>query len=131
MYLEVKLIIGLVADLIISKWHISHGHIKEIILKIGLFISADTHICLRIKLLCDATCQIIKFHSIQFAVLHFLRQHTEEVSYTHSRFKDISLFKAHLPQCFIDISYDHGTCEMCVKGTLPSRIIFIRCQHTL
>ena len=64
MYLEVKLIIGLVADLIISERYVSDRHIKEIILEVGLFISADTHICLRIELLCDTACQIIKLNSV-------------------------------------------------------------------
>ena len=64
MDLEIQLIIRLVTYLIIPERHISHSNIKEIILKIGLFISADTHICLRIELLCDAACQIIQLHSV-------------------------------------------------------------------
>ena len=64
MDLEPQLIICPVRHLIITEGHVSYRHIKEIILKIGLFISADTHICLRIELLCDAACQIIQLHSV-------------------------------------------------------------------
>ena len=64
MDLKIQLIIRLVAYLIISERYVSDRHIKEIILEVGLFISADTHICLRIELLCDAACQIIKLHTV-------------------------------------------------------------------
>ena len=48
MDLEPQLIICPVRHLIITEGHVSYRHIKEIILKIGLFKTADTHISFRI-----------------------------------------------------------------------------------
>ena len=64
MDLEAKLVICPIRHLIITERHVSHSHIKEIILKIGLFKTADTHIGFRIKLLCDTPRDIIKLYTV-------------------------------------------------------------------
>ena len=64
MDLEAKLIICPIRHLIITEGHVSYRHIKEIILKIGLFKTADTHIGFRIKLLRNTSRDIIKLYTV-------------------------------------------------------------------
>ena len=115
MDLEIQPVIRLVTYLVVSEWHVAYGHIKEIILKIGLLKAADTDIRLGVKLLCNAPGESVKLHAVQPAVLHRFRQHSEKVPDAHGRLQYISLFKSQLTQNIINTPDDYRACKMCIQ----------------
>ncbi len=83
MHKEIVPVIPFVRHFVISKRHIANDNIKEIIRIICLFKSCDLYICFGIELFCNPSGNIVKFHTIQPALLHFLRQHTKKIPDAH------------------------------------------------
>ena len=94
MNLKIVLVILWIKYLIISKWYISHNHIKEVVLKISIFKPPNTDIGSLVKLLCYSTWYIIKLYTIKIALTYGRREITKKVSYTTAWLKDISTLKA-------------------------------------
>ena len=110
----------------ISKRYISNCHIKAIVWRIGLFKSFDLHICLRIKLLCNASGNAVQLYSVKPALFHGIRHHTEKVADTHGRLQYISFGKSHFLQCFVHLADNDRTCIMGIQGTLPCHAVLLR-----
>ena len=49
-----------------------------------------------IELLCDTCGNLINLHTVNTAVLHTLRQHTDKVTDTAGRLQNVAFLKAHL-----------------------------------
>ena len=80
---EVILVVLRIKYLIISKWHISDNHIKEVIRICGILKSCDTDIGILIKLLCNSSRNAVKLHSIQLCFMHCFRHTSKKVTDTH------------------------------------------------
>ncbi len=93
-------------DGILAKRHIPYGQIIKISPVSGLK-ARDSDVCLGIELFCDASGDGIQFHAVQFAPLHFLRQHTEEVSHPAGGFQDVAGLESHFPHRLIN-GLDYG-----------------------
>ena len=109
---EIIFIILPVRHLVLAERHISHRHVKKIVRVVRLFKAGDLNIGFRVKLLRNPPGDPIQFHAVQPALLHILRQHTEEIADTHCRLQYISFFKPHMFQGFIDTADNHGACVM-------------------
>ena len=101
MYLEMMAVIFLIHNAVVSKRHIADHHIKEIIGVGCLFKTINGNRCFLVKLFGNKPGDAIQLHTVQSAVLHFLRQHTEEIADTHGRLQNISALKSHLRQGII------------------------------
>ena len=93
-------VIGWVVDLILSKGNITDSQIEEVT-AIRLFKTGNGDVCLWVKLLGNPAGDGIQFHTVKAAVTHLIGKHTEEVTYTHRRFQDITALEAHVAKCFI------------------------------
>ena len=120
---KTKFVIGLIADTVVAKWHIAHGQIIEVA-PVGGFKACHLDFCLRIQFLRNAPGDGIKFHAIQPASHHGIRQHTEEVTDTHRRFQNIAFLKSHTIQCFIDCTNHGRTGVMRIQSRSPGCGIF-------
>ena len=58
---------------VISKRHVADHHVKEIIGICGFLESVHRNVRFLIKLFCDSSRDAVKLHTVQTAVLHFLR----------------------------------------------------------
>ena len=119
-------VIRLICHLILAKWNISHHYIKKIIGMVGFLKSSDLDICFWVKLFRYPSCQAVKLHSIQAALLHRFRQHSKEISRPHRRLQDISFFKPHPAKCFINGTDDYRGSIMGIQGGLSGGNIFFR-----
>ena len=63
---------------------ISYCNIKKLVWKICFFKSRNPDIRIRIKHFCNTAADTVKFHTIKPAVLHVFRQHSKEMSCSHS-----------------------------------------------
>ena len=88
-------VIGWVIDLILPEGNVAHGKVKEVT-AVCFLKTADGDIGFGIQLLGDPASDGIQFHAVQTAVLHLLRQHTEEVADTHRRFQNVAGLETHL-----------------------------------
>ena len=123
---EIVFIILLICHLILTKRYISDCHIKEIVRIIGLFKAFDLHICLRIKLFCNASGDTVKLYSVKPAFFHGIRHHTKKVADAHGRLQYISFGKSHFLQCFVHLADNDRTCVMGIQGTLPCHAVLLR-----
>src|SRR5699024_3277281 len=82
----------------------------------------------RIEFLSDTPTDGVQLHSIEIAVSHGVREHTEKVTDTHCRFQNISCFKSHLSDRIIDGTNDGRTGIVGIQGTSSCCGIFFRRQ---
>ena len=73
----------------------------------------------------------VQLHTVQTAVSHFLRHHTEEVAHTHRRLQNIAGLKAHAPHRFIDGLDNRRAGVVGVQGGASGGCIFLRGQQFL
>ena len=126
---KAQLIVWFIIDLIITKWDIANRQIIKITTVSG-FKSGNSDLCIGIQLFCNTPGNAVQLHTVKTALLHTLRQKTEEVSNTHGRLQNISLAEAHLLHGIVN-RVDHcGTGVMCVQGGSPGGRIFLRCQNS-
>ena len=92
---KTELVKSPVADLILSKRHVAHGEVEEV-LSVGGFKAGHGNIRLWIELLCDASRDGIQLHAVEPAAFHALRQHTEEVAHAHAGLQNIAGLEAHV-----------------------------------
>ena len=128
MNVEIQLVVDFVIDLILTKRHIADGKVKEVTPVSGLK-AAYCDVRLGIELLCDTPGNRVQLHTVQTAVSHFLRQHTEEVAHTHRWLQNISGLKAHAPHRFIDCLDNRRAGVMGIEGRASGGGIFLRGQQ--
>ena len=127
---EIQLVIGFVPDLILAERHIAHRQIVEVP-PVGGLKSGHGDVRLGIKLPSNPPADGIQLHAIQTAVLHFLRQHTEEVAHTAGRLQDVASLKSHAAHGFIDGSDHRGAGVVGVEGRPSDGSVFLRGQQLL
>ena len=76
-------VISAVTDLIRPKWNIAYHTVEKAVRITGFLKSLYGNLIFLIKLFCNSSRDDVKLHTVQTAVLHFLRQHTEEITDTH------------------------------------------------
>ena len=123
MNVEIQLVVGFVIDLILTKRHIADGKVKKVTPVSGLK-AAYYDVRLGIELLCDMPGNRVQLHTVQTAVSHFLRQHTEEVAHTHRWLQNISGLKAHAPHRFIDCLDNRRAGVMGIEGRASGGSVF-------
>ena len=109
----------------IAKRHIADGHIKEAVRHLHLFKAIHGNAAVLIELLCDPSADGVDFHTVDFAVRHAVRQHTDEVANTAGRFQNISLPEAHLRKCLVHSPDDDRGGVKGGKGTGSGGGIFV------
>ena len=123
--IEAQLVVGGIVDLVLPKGYVANGKVKKV-LPLGGFKAADGDIGLWVQLSGDPPADGIQLHTVQAAVAHFLREHTEEVAHAHRRLQDIAGSEAHISDCFIDGADDRGACVVGVQGRRTGGGVFLR-----
>ena len=96
-----QLVVRLVVDFIIAKWHIAHGKVIEIAAVSG-FKSGNFYASFRVELLRNATCNAVQFYTVQAAVCHAVRQQAKKITNAHGGFQYIAAAEAHALYRIID-----------------------------
>ena len=124
---EPQLIIGLIRNLIVAERNVADCQIIKIP-AIRSFKARHLDFSVRIEFLSDTPTDGVQLHSIEIAVSHGVREHTEKVTDTHCRFQNISCFKSHLSDRIIDGTNDGRTGIVGIQGTSSCCGIFFRRQ---
>ena len=103
---ESQLVVRLVVDLVVAEGHVAHRQIVEITAVCGLK-ARHGNVGLRVQLFGDAPGDGIQLYAVQTAVLHGVRQHTEEVAHAHTRFQNVTAAETHALHRIVDTT-DHG-----------------------
>ena len=125
---KAQLIVRFIIDLIIAKGDIANRQIIKITTVSG-FKSGNSDLCIGIQLFCNTPGNAVQLHTVKTALLHTLRQKTEEVSYAHGRLQNIALTETHLLHGIVNRMDHRGAGVMCVQGRSPGSRIFLRCQN--
>ena len=102
-----QLVVRLVVDFVLTERHIAHRQIVEITAVSGLK-SSHCNVCLRVQHLGNAPGDAVQFHAVQTAVLHGVRQHSEEVAHAHGRLQNVARPEAHALHGIIDTTDNGG-----------------------
>ena len=105
---EVVPVIPLILHLELPERDISDCNIKETVRVCGVFKSRDRDILPLIQLLCDATGDAVKLHTVKTGFTHALRHKSHKVSDAAGRFQNVAAGKAHIFKCFVDCLDDYG-----------------------
>ena len=116
-----------VRHLVIAKRHIADGDIKKVF-AVRLFKARDLDSRIGIELPRHASRDAVQLHTVQPALAHAFRQHTEEVAHPAGRFKHVSVLKAHAVQGFIHHPDNDGAGIVGIQGGAARRRIFLICQ---
>jgi len=103
---ESQLVICLIVDLVLTKGHVAHRQIVEIS-AVGSLKTGNGNVGLRVQLFGDAPGDAVQFHAVQPTALHGVRQHSEEVTYAHTRFQNVTAAETHTLHRIVDTT-DHG-----------------------
>ena len=118
-----QLVVRLVVDFIIAKWHIAHGKVIEIAAVSG-FKSGNFYASFRVELLRNATCNAVQFYTVQAAVCHAVRQQAKKITNAHGGFQYIAAAEAHALRSIIDGTNHHRGRIVCVQGAGTGGCIF-------
>ena len=122
---KTELVKSPVADLILSKRHVAHGEVEEV-LSVGGFKARHGNIRLGIELLCDASRDGIQLHAVEPAALHLLRQHTEEIAHAHAGLQNIACLEAHALHRVVNGADNGGTGVVGVQRGRSGGGVFLR-----
>ena len=103
---ESQLVVRLIVDLVLTERHVAHRQIVEITAVSGLKASHG-NVSLRIQFFRNTPGDAVQFHAVQAAILHGVRQHSEEVAHAHTRFQNVTAAEAHALHSIVDAT-DHG-----------------------
>ena len=121
----VVFVVFLIPHLKVAKRHIADGHIKEAVGHLHLFKAIHGNAAVLIELLRNPPADGVDFHTVDFAVCHAVRQHTDEVANAAGRFQNVSLPEAHLLQCLVHSPDDDRGSVKGGKGTGSGGGIFV------
>ena len=102
------LVVAPVNDLDISKRHIAHCCVKKAVRYLRLFIAGDSDPAVLIKLSGDASGDAVQLHTVGFAGVHAVRQHSHKVANAAGRLQQVAAFQAHLCQRLVDGVDENG-----------------------
>ena len=125
------LVIPLIVQAVIAKRHIADGEIKGVIRELGILVTGDLNVSIRVQLAGNPSADAVQFHAGELTALHALRQHTEEVADTHRRLQNSAVFKAELSRSVIDRADDRGRGVVRVQDGRTRRLVFVRSQQVL
>ena len=104
----VVFVIAPVNDLEIPERHIAYRRVKEAVRDLRLFIAGDSDPAVLVKLSSDAAGDAVQLHTVGFAGVHAVRQHSDEVADAAGRLQQIAAFQTHLCQRLVDGVDDDG-----------------------
>ena len=104
---EAQFVICLVCNFIITKRDVAHCKVIEIP-AVGGFKTCYRDVSLRVQFLRNAPGDAVQFHAVQTAVLHGVRQHSEEVAHAHGRLQNVARPEAHALHGIIDTTDNGG-----------------------
>ena len=105
---EVVPVIPLILHFELPERDIADCDIKEAVRVCGVFKSSNRDILPLIQLLCDATGDAVKLHTVKAGFTHALRHKSHKVSDAAGRLQNIAVGKAHIFKCFVDCLDDDG-----------------------
>ena len=105
---KAQLVVSPVIDLILPKGNVTDRQIVEVPAIRG-FKACHRDIGLGVELFRNTSADGIQLHTVQAAVLHFLREHTEEIAHAHGRLQDIAGLKAQIANGLVDGPNDGGS----------------------
>ena len=126
---HLSLVVGFVPDLVLAERHIADSEVIKIP-PVGGLKSGHGDVGFGIELLGNPPADGIQFHAVQTAVLHFLRQHTEEITHTAGRLQNVAGLKTHAAHGLIDGADHRGAGVVGIKGG-PSGSVFLRGQQLI
>ena len=69
------LIVGFIADTVISEWDITHNNIKAVVIKRGLLKAFNLNTLLWIELLCDSARNAVQLHTVKTGIVTHIFRH--------------------------------------------------------
>ena len=123
------LVIPLIVQAVITKRHIADGAIKGVIRELGILVTGDFNVSIRVQLAGNAAADAVQLHAGELTVLHALRQHTEEVA-DHRRLQNFAVFKAELSRSVIDRADDRGRGVVRVQDRRTRGLVFVLSEQT-
>ena len=124
---KAQLVIGLVRHPVIPERHISHCNVIEVP-PVRSLKARYGNVSIRIELSGNTPCNGVQLHTIEFASLHGIRQHTEEIADAHRRLQNVPFLKAHLCQRIVDSPDDRGRSVVGIERGCSGSGIFFLCQ---
>ena len=119
-----QLVVRLVVDFVLTERHIAHRQIVEITAVSGLK-SSHCNVCLRVQHLGNAPGDAVQFHAVQTAVLHGVRQHSEEVAHAHTRFQNVTAAETHALHGIVDATDDGGAGVVGIQHRAAGGSVFV------
>jgi len=112
---ESQLVVRLIVDLVLTKGHIAHRQIVEIT-AVGGFKTRHGNVSLWVQFFRNTPGDAVQFHAVQAAVLHGVRQHSEEVAHAHTRFQNVTAAETHALHSIVNTTDDGRAGIMGVQG---------------
>ena len=94
----------------------AHRQIVEIT-AVGGLKACHGNVCLRVQFFRNAPGDGIQLYAIQTAVLHGVRQHSEEVAHAHTRLQNVTATETYFFDCIINRANHHRGGVVGVQGT--------------
>ena len=89
-------IIAFICNAEITKRNITNNCVKKAVGNFCLFKRLSCNRRTLIELLCNACGDFVNLHTVNTAVLHTLRQHTDKITNTAGRLQNVALLKSHM-----------------------------------
>ena len=124
------LVVPFVVQAVIAKRHIADGNIERVVCKLGILVTGDFNVSIRVQLAGNTSADAVQLHAGELTVLHALRQHTEEVADTHRRLQNSAVFKAELSRSVIDRADDRGRGIVRVQNRRACGLVFVLSEQT-
>ena len=105
---QVVFVIPLIVQAVIAKRHIADGNIERVVCKLGILVTGDLNVSIRIQLACNASADAVQFHA-----------------------GELTVFKAELRRRVIDRADDRGRGVVRVQDRRTRRLVFVRSQQIL
>ena len=125
---EAQRIVAFIVHQIVPEGHVANGKIIKISAVCG-FKARHGNVRIGIELFCNPPGDAVQLHTIELAVLHGIRQHSEEIAHPASRLQNIAGGEPHAPNGLIDTANYGGTGVMSVKHRFPRRLVFLILQQ--
>ena len=125
------LVVPLIVQTVIAKRHIADGEIKGVIRELGILVTGDFNVSIRVQLAGNASADAVQLHAGELTALHALRQHTEEVTDTHGRLQHLAALKTHLAERSIHCLDNDRRGVVRVQNRRARRLVFVRSQQVL
>ena len=92
---ETQLVIGRVVDVVLTKGHVAHDQIIEV-LPVRCFKTGEGNVRFLVELLGNAPSEIVQLHTVELRRPQLFRQEAEEVANAHRRFQQGPRLEIHI-----------------------------------